>query len=205
MAISQQYILDPVLVFLQANRLNRESSVVEVFQAVRKIPYGSGAGRTARSVVKRNKGSCSGKHMLLRDVLRYQGRTATIETIQGDFATGLPVIASMSDELKQMCRDGGITDYHHYVVLDEPDGEVMLDATWSDGPIAEGVSGNAGWIGVGHTKLALEPEVVMDRVEDVPDYKERLIANLPSDIQERRLTFLSLLSAWGEKTEAARR
>lgn len=205
MVIEQQYVLDPVLVFLQANRLAKESGVVDVFHAVRKIPYGSGAGRSARSVVKRNKGSCSSKHLLLRDVLRYQGRTATIETAQGDFAAGIPELASMGDELKQMCRDAGISDFHHYVVWDGPDGEIKLDATWSDGPITEGFAGNRDWDGVGDTKLALEPENTLERVEDVPAYKERLLKELSLNMQDKRLKFLGLLSDWVAMTESGRR
>ena len=205
MVIQQQYVLDPVLIFLQANRLSKESSVVDVFHAVRKIPYGSGAGRSARSVVKRNKGSCSSKHLLLRDVLRYQGRKAAIETVRGDFAAGIPELASMGSDLKQMCRAGNITDFHHYVVWEGPDGEIKLDATWSDGPIAEGFVGNESWNGIGNTKLALEPEDILERVEDVPDYKERMLKELSADMQKSRLRFLGLLSNWIATTESGRR
>jgi hypothetical protein len=42
----------------------------------------------------------------------------------------------------------------------------------------------------------LIPEKVLARVEDVPAYKKRLLEGLHQDVQERRLTFLSLLTDW---------
>ena len=84
-------------------------------------------------------------------------------------------------------------------------GEIKLDATWSDGPIAEGFVGNESWDGIGNTILALEPEDILERVEDVPVYKERMLNELSPDMQKRRLKFLGLLSNWIATTESGRR
>lgn len=201
MKIAQQNMMCPISYFLQVNHLDKMSSVREIFHAVRRVPYGSGAGRTVQSVVTRNVGSCSGKHMLLRDILRFTGRKAEIETIRGDFAASIPPLVSMSDELRRLCRAGGVTDYHNYVVLDGSDKELKLDVTWSDGPIAEGLDGNQDWNGLGDTKIAVTAQCIMNREEDVPAYKEELIAKLPAGIRQKRSTFLTLLTNWVAETE----
>jgi hypothetical protein len=185
-----------VRTFIGSNRLTAESEIADIFHAVRRIPYGSGGGRNVRDVVEQNKGSCSGKHILLRDVLRLLGHDAAVETVRGDFTSRLVGEKSMGAALRQMCEDGNVTDFHQYVVWAGPEGDVKLDATWSDGPIQHGVLGNMDWNGAGDTNLALIPEKVLARVEDVPAYKKRLLEGLHQDVQERRLTFLSLLTDW---------
>jgi len=105
----------------------------------------------------------------------------------------------MPDPLKDMCRAGHVTDFHQYVVWNSPSGEVILDATWSDGPIAEGIPGNKDWTGAGNTTIAMTPDTVLERVEDVPAYKMRLLAGLSQCTLDRRRTFLALLTDWVAK------
>ena len=43
------------------------TNVVDIYHAVRNIPYGSTGERDPVKVIASNLGSCSGKHILLRD------------------------------------------------------------------------------------------------------------------------------------------
>lgn len=190
--------------FMSTNKLDLETCVAGVFHAVRKIPYFSGSDRSIMSVVKNNRGSCSGKHILLRDILRRQSHNATIETIRGDFTSRIPALGCMSDELRRLCEIGNIVDFHQYVIWESRNGEVRLDATWSDGPVARGIPGNQQWLGVGDTSLALTPDAVLQRVEDIAVYKKKLLAALDTKTRQRRRRFLSLLTDWAEKTETER-
>lgn len=189
---------DLIDVFKARNQLSEAAGIVDFFHTVRRIPYGSRGGRDLRTVVQHNEGSCSGKHILLRALLRRSGHKAEIETVRGDFTSRLGVHASMGPDLQRMCQDGGVVDFHQYVVWTGPDGELKLDATWSDGPIQHGVQGNEDWTGSGDTMLALTPEAVLERVEDVPTYKQSLLARLSPEDQQHRLAFLSLLTEWVE-------
>ncbi|WP_282610972.1 hypothetical protein [Pelagibius sp. Alg239-R121] len=198
---SEQESADYVSLFLERNGLSEHSTIADVFHAVRRVPYGSRGGRSAEEVVQFGEGSCSGKHSLLRDLLRRLSQKAAVETVRGDFTSRVPSCKSMPIELKQMCLEGGVTDFHQYVVWESPDGELKLDATWSDGPIRQGVPGNMNWAGKGDTALALEPEAVLKRAEDVPAYKEKLLAELSPEVRQRRLTFLALLTNWTAGTE----
>lgn len=182
--------------FLDRNGLKEKSNPIEIYHAVRNVPYSSRGDRRPLGVLENNEGSCSGKHILLRDLLRHTGHEAVIETVQGDFAAGIPPLESMPEALRRMCHDGGVKDFHQYVVWQGPDGECKLDATWPDGLIALGVPGNSDWNGGRDTRLALSPDAVLKRVEDIPAYKEQLLASLTKEEETYRLQFLALLTDW---------
>jgi len=188
--------------FLDRHGLHENSTVVEVFHAVRNVAYGRVGGRSAEAVIQHNMGSCSGKHILLRDVLRHLKQSADVETVRGDFAAAIPPHPTMPEELQAFCREGGITDFHNYVVWKSPAGEIKLDATWPDGLIAKGFPGNRDWDGNGDTRLALEPENVLDRVEEIPSYKAFLLGQLGRDQIYEREKFLTLLTDWVATTES---
>lgn len=201
MFTSSQKHTDYISSFMNQHNLSERSKVVDVFHMVRRIPYGSRGGRTAEAVVENNEGSCSGKHILLCELLQRLKQFAFVETVRGDFASKIPPLETMPNELKQMCDEGGVIDFHQYVVWNSPYGALKLDATWSDGPISHGLPGNMNWAGNCDTELALYPNEVLDHVDDVPTYKARLVAGLSEGDRRRRLDFLAFLTAWVAKTE----
>ena len=201
MLTTAQAHLDYLSRFLYENRLSEVSKVVEVFHAVRRIPYGSRGARTVAAVVKNNEGSCSGKHILLCELLQRLKQDAFVVTVRGDFTSKIQALDSMPDELKDICEEGGVTDFHQYVIWNSPDGALKLDATWSDGPIRQGLIGNMNWVGNCDTELALYPNEILNRVDDLPAYKAKLIAGLNKGDQQRRANFLTLLTAWVATTE----
>ena len=201
MLTASQKHVDYISEFLARSNLSETSEVVDIFHAVRRIPYGSSGGRSAEAVVENNEGSCSGKHILLKEVLRRLNQVAFVETVRGDFASKIPALETMPDKLKRMCEEGRVTDFHQYVVWNSPNGALKLDATWSDGRIKYGLSGNQTWAGNCDTKLALFPTEVLNRVDDVPSYKAKLLAGLSDCDRQRRFDFLKLLTAWVAKTE----
>ncbi len=171
-------------------------NVTSVFHAVRNIPYASRGGRTPEWVLENGEGSCSGKHILLRDLLRRIGETADVETVEGDFAAGIPVVDTMPQALLAWVRSGGIRDYHNYVVWHGPGREMKLDATWPDRLAPLGFPVNTAWAGKSDTLLALTPLMVKARVEDVVSYKVSLLAQLSESEATDRLAFLALLTDW---------
>ena len=176
--------------------LSKQSAVISLFHAVRNIPYFSSGDRSPEAVLRDNRGACTAKHLLLRDLLRRCGEAADIELIEGDFAASMPVVKSMPDELKMWIRSGGIKDYHCYVVWRGHEREQILDATWPDALALYGFTVNSAWAGEGDTALAIVPTFVKSRVEDVAIRKEKLLASLTRDEAHHRKLFLSLLSTW---------
>lgn len=177
-------------------RNGRKADVPAIFHAVRNIPYASRGNRTPEAVLDVGEGSCSGKHILLRDLLRRVGEIADVEIVEGDFAAAIPEVDSMPDELRRRVRCGGVRDYHNYVVWRGPARELKLDATWPDRMALHGFPVNSDWRGEGDTRLALEPSGVKARVEDVISQKGRLLASLSEDEAADRRDFLELLTNW---------
>lgn len=170
--------------------------VAGIFHAVRNIAYASTRERTARAVLTNRKGACTGKHLLLRDLLRHIGEEAEVEIVAGDFAAAVPLVETMSPALQHEIREHGLKDYHCYTVWRDGTRELKLDATWGDIMSPLGFPVNDAWNGDGDTRLAVQPTAAPLRVEDVIAHKERLLAALAPADQARRRRFLDLLTQW---------
>ena len=170
--------------------------VPDMYHAVRKLAYFSSADRSPEAVMREGRGACTAKHILLRDLLRRHGEVAEVELVEGDFAAGLPQVASMPAPLLGMIRDAGISDSHCYVVWQNAGHDVRLDATWPDALARHGFPVNAGWTGSGDTILAITPSGITRRAEDVITAKVQLLSVLTTEQADKRRLFLRLLSDW---------
>ncbi|MEQ8968389.1 MAG: hypothetical protein RID91_21395 [Azospirillaceae bacterium] len=179
-----------------ASDADPRARVVALFHAVRALPYASTGVREPAAVLAAGAGSCTGKHMVLRDALRRIGERAEVEIVEGDFAAAIPVVAGMSSALARWTGRGGIRDYHNRVIWHAPEGEVVLDATWPDAVARFGFAVNADWRGRGDTATALAVERVHGRPEDTITEKQALIETLPPRLQADRRAFLALLTDW---------
>lgn len=169
---------------------------VALFHFVRQFRYLSDGVRDPQKVYERRAGSCSGKHILLRNLLRGVGHDAEVETIEGDFSKRIPCLASFPAELKAMIREGAVPDFHHYVRLHWQGRALALDATWPDSLQPFGFPANLSWNGQGDTELAVEPARHLGAVEDVVALKQACIASLSDAQRARRGRFLELLGEW---------
>ena len=95
---------------------SREATVVACYHKVRNFDYVSDGVRDPQTVINRRAGSCSGKHIVLRDCLVALGEKASIETVEGDFAGGIPDHETMPEALRAYAREGGVRDFHQFVV-----------------------------------------------------------------------------------------
>ena len=99
------------------------------FQLVRDIPYSRASSREPETIIGEWRGTCSGKHYLLKGLFAELGVTSrliactAVETIDPKKTFG-----KLRTLLKQ--SDGRFVDVHNYLILELPEGEMIVDATW---------------------------------------------------------------------------
>lgn len=177
------------------------AGVVEAYRAVQAMPYRSVADRRPVTALRNHEGACTAKHLILRDLLRAIGEEATTEIIEGDFASGIPVVDTMTEELVAMIREGGVIDLHCRVRLGGGAAPRYLDATFSPALERFGFTVDRDWNGEGDTRQAIDRVTVRSDDEDVLATKARLLAGFSPDMTQRRLDFLRLLTAWLARVE----
>ena len=182
--------------FLKERLSAGSRDVPEVYHAVRNIPYGSTGERDPLKVIANNLGSCSGKHILLRDLLREVGWQAEIITMFTHFNRGIPSHPAMPAELRAMIDGQDICDFHHYVRVRMREGWRKLDATWHDALIPFGFPVNRDWNGKSDTALAAKPIREYPSVEDLIAWKQQLLAQLTPQERDLRANFFRCLTEW---------
>ncbi len=175
---------------------NELRTLPQIYHHVRNIPYGATGNRDPRVVYERHIGSCSGKHILLRDLLRESGYVAEIITMFTYFNESTPVHDSFPDELKEISKGERVADFHHYVRAAKQGAWLHLDATWHDRLKSFGFQVNTGWSGTGNTRLASVTEKEYPNDEDIAELKKRLIASLPRSQRHIRARYFQLLTEW---------
>ena len=170
--------------------------VPAIYHAVRNIPYGSTGERDPLKVIANNLGSCSGKHILLRDVLRETGHEAEIITMFTHFNRGVPSHPAMPEELRSLIEGEDVCDFHHYVRMRQEDGWIRLDATWHDVLIPYGFPVNHTWKGQGDTVLAATPIREYRSAEDLAAWKIELLERLTPAQRQLRERFFRRLTEW---------
>ncbi len=182
--------------FLKQHLPAGAGAVSAIYHAVRNIPYGSTGERDPVKVIAGNLGSCSGKHILLRDLLRETGRKAEVITMFTHFNRGIAPHPAMPPDLRAMIEGVEVCDFHHYVRLRGGRRWVKLDATWHDTLIPYGFSVNRGWQGPDDTILAATPIREYPAVEDLAAWKVQMITELRPDQRDLRARFFRRLTEW---------
>lgn len=178
------------------NRLGSGTGPAAIYHAVRNIPYGSTGERDPVKVLANNLGSCSGKHILLRDLLRETGHTAEIITIFTYFNKSTPSHAAMPADLREMIEGEPIADFHHYVRVNAGGRWLKLDATWHDPLIPYGFPVNRDWNAEGDTELASIPLHEYPPVENLAERKTELLTELSPEDRRIRERFFRRLTEW---------
>lgn len=182
--------------FLESIAPGGTPDLVPVYHAVRDIPYGAVGQRDPRAVLANRIGSCSGKHLLLSDLLRAIGHETQLVTVFTHFNELVPDHPSYPEELRDLVRHAEVPDFHHFVRAQRDGGWVQLDATWHDRLAPYGFPVNVGWTGQGDTKLAARPLRGYPPSDDLIALKERLLAELTPEERALRARFFALLAGW---------
>lgn len=168
----------------------------EAFRLVRDMPYKRASNREPETTIREWRGTCSGKHYLLRSLFSELGFSSkliacsTVEMIDPKSVDGK--LRELLEEL-----EGKFVDIHNYLVLKYDGGEMIVDATFPLEAKKLGLPVNEAFVlGENHT-IASDPifetwEVPADR--NPQDFKDELLAKAftPKELAHRDSFILAL-------------
>ena len=163
-----------------------------LFTKVRDIPYGDIHSRNPEDVYVKNKGTCSGKHELLKELYSEIGLKVRDFIAMHSF-NDLKV--DFPPDIKEILNNTRIHDPHNFIKILVNGRWVTIDATW-DKPLKRfGFMVNEGWDGKSDMKLCVVSTKIFE-TKNPMESKNQIIAGMPHDMQETRKLFLKKLSEW---------
>lgn len=109
--------------------LSQELDLCTVFTLVRDMPYKRASDRRPKTLIKEWRGTCSGKHYLLKTLFAELGYPSKIMACTSVTQFDLD---KESREVREILENvnGRFVDVHNYLVLELPEGDMIVDATW---------------------------------------------------------------------------
>jgi hypothetical protein len=185
------------------NGLSQDQKIVKLFEKVRDIPFGRMGSRDPRDVYEKNKGTCSGKNFLLKEL--YEGigvKTKDMVCLQRWkdltwFPDDIYSVVKLPDELKEILEANEIVDFHNYLKIFVDDKWVTVDVT-IDLPLKKlGFYTTEKWDGKSDMPLCfVGTHKVWDCGDKGLEKKLELTKNLPLEFEEERVRFLQGLTKW---------
>ena len=153
-----------------------EIDVKQAFFLVRDMPYTRASSRVSETIIHEWRGTCSGKHYLLKKLfaeLGYRSRLIACTTVNHIDPK------SVSGKLRKLLEqsNGRFVDVHNYLVLELPEGEMIVDATWPLATKEMGLVVNEDFVlGVNH-QIATKPikTWVVPEDGDSQEFKDRIL------------------------------
>lgn len=154
-----------------------EIDLKKAFFLVRDMPYTRASSRDSETIIHEWRGTCSGKHYLLKKLfaeLGYQSKLIACTTVNHIDPK------SVSGKLRKLLEqsNGRFVDVHNYLILELPDGgEMIVDATWPLATREMGLVVNEDFVlGVNH-QIASKPikEWVVPEEGDSQEFKNKIL------------------------------
>jgi hypothetical protein len=148
----------------------------KAFLLVRDMPYIRASSRDPETIISEWRGTCSGKHYLLKGLfaeLGYASQLMACTTVT--YIDPKKVFGKMRTLLKQ--SKGRFVDVHNYLILESPAGEMIIDATWPVAAKGMGTVVNEQFILGVDQKIAVEPlkTWVVPADRDSQEFKDEIL------------------------------
>lgn len=133
-----------------------EIDAQKAFTLVRDMPYTRASSRDSETIIQEWRGTCSGKHYLLKKLfaeLGYPSRLIACTTVT--HIDPKDVRGKLRKLLQQ--SNGRFVDVHNYLVLELPDKEMIVDATWPMATKGMGTVVNEEFVLGEDQKIACDP------------------------------------------------
>lgn len=171
-------------------------SVESVFALVRDMPYQRASSRQPDTIIREWRGTCSGKHYLLRALLEELGYEARLMICTHRFTQ--ENCSHFPEPLRSQLASNPIPDVHNFVRLKTFKGWMDVDATWPLGTQRLGMPVNEKFeLGV-NMRIACEPVEIFEipKSANPQAFKDKLVQEFCEIKVESRDRFIETLSAW---------
>ena len=146
------------------------------FELVRDMTYQRASDRQPETLIREWRGTCSGKHYLLKALFAELGIPSRLIACT---SVAHPNPAEVHPRLRAILERGAgkVVDVHNYLILELPQGEMVVDATWPAAYKKYGVVVNEAFILGQNQKTALPPQQiwVVPPEADPQAFKEALL------------------------------
>jgi hypothetical protein len=194
---------DEILKEWGINTLSQTDQIIKIFEKVRDIRFGSIGSRNPMDIYKANKGTCSGKHFLLKELYKGIGlETKDMICMQRWkdltwFPTGRYGIVAFSEDLLEILKQREIIDFHNYLKIVGNGKWIQIDVT-IDTPLKKlGFYTTENWDGKSDMPLCFcGTHKIWDCGDNGMEQKKKLVNQLPDHIRIARQEFLERLTKW---------
>ena len=169
-----------------AEEINLETA----YSLVRDMPYTRASSRDSETIIREWRGTCSGKHYLLKRLfaeLGYSSRLIACTTVT--YIDPKNVMGKLRKLLEQ--SEGRFVDVHNYLILElpEPEGEMIVDATWPMATKDMGTVVNEHFVLRENQKIACDPikTWVVPEEDDSQEFKNIILKEsfTPEELKHR--------------------
>ena len=153
-----------------------EIGAEKAFTLVRDMPYTRASSRDSETIIAEWRGTCSGKHYLLKKLfaeLGYSSRLIACTTVA--HIDPKEVRGKLRKLLEQ--SNGRFVDVHNYLILELPEGEMIVDATWPLATKGMGTVVNERFVLGENHQIACEPlkTWVVPEEGDSQEFKNKIL------------------------------
>lgn len=170
----------------------QELTAPEAFRLVRDMPYQRASSREPLTIIEEWRGTCSGKHYLLKAVLAELGFPSKLIACTQDIRLPPERLPAKYRHLVER----PVVDVHNFLMVQTPEGEMIVDATWPLSTEPMGTVVNREWIWGEDMNIACTPieSWIVPEGQDPQAFKESLLRKLYSREElERRDRFIGLI------------
>jgi hypothetical protein len=153
-----------------------EINLESTYTLVRDMPYTRASSRDPETIIQEWRGTCSGKHYLLKQLfaeLGYPSRLIACTTVA--HIDPKDVRGKLRKLLQQ--SEGQFVDVHNYLILELPEGEMIVDATWPLATKGMGTVVNERFVLGEDQKIACDPisTWVVPEEGDSQEFKDEIL------------------------------
>jgi hypothetical protein len=170
------------------------------FALVRDMPYERASDTQPETLIEEWRGTCSGKHLLLGQLLAELGHDSLLMTALHEFtprnSPWLP------PHLLAEVERAPLPDVHNFLMVESPGGWFAVDATWPLAARDLGLPVNEAWTPGRNMRVAADIDEVYDLPDDADpmEFKQRALEHHAGEpdtpSRERRERFIEALGAW---------